>query len=360
MFTKNVTNLQDGFLTALKEVMDTGGVVTVRDQETREIQTVVLEVENPRERIICVPYRQNNVFAMIAETLWVIGGRNDIAYLSKFLPRAADFSDDGIVWRAGYGPRIRSYKGVYTQNVDQVRECARMLYDDPTTRRAVISIFNPDEDFIKKTLDVPCNNWLHLLVRDGYLNATIAVRSNDVVWGMSAINMFEWSVLMELMAVSTDNKVGKMKYLADSCHVYEKHYNRANRIIDYALSKEFVDMYSMGFSPIPIMVTGLGDWDDQNKSILTAIDSNMLTENYIMQHIFDPFLKECANMLMLWNEISTKSSEIPDVVNKLTIGGDFRLAALEYLMRQEFWKEIISDIHITTEEQNFLAQFPTE
>jgi thymidylate synthase len=58
-----------------------------------------------------LPGRNNNVFAQLAETAWVLAGRNDLAFLGHYLPRVADFSDDGRTWRGAYGPRIRRWGG---------------------------------------------------------------------------------------------------------------------------------------------------------------------------------------------------------------------------------------------------------
>src|ERR1700746_3163624 len=63
-----------------------------------------------------LPGRGNNPFATMAETLWVYAGRNDVGTLSKWLPRARDYSDDGKIWDSGYGPRLRHWHN----RVDQI------------------------------------------------------------------------------------------------------------------------------------------------------------------------------------------------------------------------------------------------
>ena len=77
-----------------------------RTGEVSEIKGVNFTLENPLEREVNVPPRRASLPAQIAETLWVLSGRNDVEFISHYLPRAKDFSDDGVVWRAGYGPRL--------------------------------------------------------------------------------------------------------------------------------------------------------------------------------------------------------------------------------------------------------------
>ncbi len=158
----------------------------------------------------------------------MLAGRDDLAYLSHYLPRAGDFSDDGLTWRAAYGPRLRNWNGV-----DQLHECAVLLHDEPATRRAVMSIFDPARDFVDSR-DIPCNNWIHWLVRDDRLHMDIALRSSDVVWGLSGINMFEWSVLHEVLAHWLGVGVGDASYFISSLHLYDRHEERARAIVDSA------------------------------------------------------------------------------------------------------------------------------
>ncbi|WP_161580391.1 thymidylate synthase [Subtercola vilae] len=209
----------------LDQLLLTGVEVSVRGSETRELMHQLVSLTKPLERCIVVPSRNNNVFASIAETMWVIAGRNDIAYLANYLPRAANFSDDGKTWRAGYGPRLRQWHGV-----DQLGSVLNTLADSPSSRRAVMSIFDPAADLLD-SLDIPCTNWLHFTVRDGHLDLNIAVRSNDIIWGFSGINTFEWSVVQEMMAYWLGAKVGITNYFISSLHLYARHFDRATQVV---------------------------------------------------------------------------------------------------------------------------------
>ncbi|HEU5383927.1 MAG TPA: thymidylate synthase [Ktedonobacteraceae bacterium] len=219
-------NMTYAFVDSLRNVLTEGESLAVRGSNIMELRNCLTVLERPQERCLVTPGRRNNIFATIAETMWVLAGRNDLDFLSHYLPRAQDFSDDGQTWRAAYGPRLRNWHGV-----DQLQENITLLRLELSSRRAVMSIFDPSIDFVSSK-DIPCNNWIHWLIRDNRLHMNIVLRSNDIMWGFSGINTFEWSVLHELMATWLNVDVGEATFLASSFHLYERHRQRAQSIIE--------------------------------------------------------------------------------------------------------------------------------
>lgn len=226
-------NASDALIHLSKSLLENASQVPGRTGEVSEIKGVNFTLEKPLEREVGVPPRRASLAAQIAETLWVLSGRNDVEFISHYLPRAKDFSDDGVVWRAGYGPRLRSWHGV-----DQVAAVCQLLTADPHSRRGVINLFDPAEDFIIDTVDVPCNNWLafQTTARDDVdeLDLFVSTRSNDIIWGWSGINQFEWSVLLEIVAWVTGITPGRIHYNIASLHYYPRHQNMIEAIAKYA------------------------------------------------------------------------------------------------------------------------------
>lgn len=231
-------------LQALSTYIQNGDEVSSRSGGTLEMRHVALRIANPLRREILLASRKANIAAQIAETAWVLAGRNDIGWLSHYLPRAVQFSDDEQTWRAGYGPRIRSWwdrpAGSRVANdkpVDQLAEVIAILNKDPNSRRAVISLFDPTVD-LAPGKDIACNNWLAFTLRDGYLDLHVAARSNDLIWGWSGINQFEWSVLQEIVAEAVGAHVGATHYTMASLHVYEHHYHKLVKLEEDTLREE--------------------------------------------------------------------------------------------------------------------------
>lgn len=243
-------NATFAFVGELSTVLERGKPVKVRGKGTKELLARTVALSSPRERLITVPGRRNDVFATIAEVMWVLAGRDDVEFLRRYLHRAPDFSDDGLVWRAAYGPRLRDWQGV-----DQVDEVRKLLLHDPESRRAVAALFDPARDFLRDTQDVPCNNWLHFLRRDGRLDMNIVVRSNDVLWGFSGINTFEWSVLHEMMAFWLGLSVGTATFFISSLHIYDDLKPRGENTLAGFSGRSG---YEQGWTPQPFKT----EWED--------------------------------------------------------------------------------------------------
>lgn len=230
MYTISALGLTDGFIKTARVLKEKGQSVHVRGLNTKELHPCLIELENPCDRTLILPKRGNNPFASLAETMWVLASRSDMEWLSKFLPRCVDYSDDGRVWRAGYGPRMRNWQGY-----DQIKFVQAQLLKDSACRQAIISIWDPALEVpLQKqgTKDWPCSNWIHFMIRNEALDCTVVMRSNDFVFGWSGINVYEWTVLQEILAKSLGLKVGKYYHLSDSMHVYEQHYDKLDQILE--------------------------------------------------------------------------------------------------------------------------------
>jgi thymidylate synthase len=338
-------NLTEAFLSSLRKLMDEGDVVPSRNGDSKEIYCHQVRIDHPEERVIMTPARGANIMAQLAEAMWIMGGRDDMEFLSRYLPRARDYSDDGETWRAGYGPRLRAWPlgdnpSVHSvtnpapdKQVDQVEECLKLLCENLETRRAVAVIFDPARDFCESK-DIPCNNWLHFLVRDGKLNLTVGVRSNDAIWGFSGINMFEWSVLMQMMAHWLDIEVGKMVYTASSFHLYEYHFDKAEKILARDKGKT---LYEWGFRP-PTFSTG---WEDFGPAMAEFFNlEEKIAEGSLpyedIDLVTDEFLRTVLHMLNI-HACFQSGSPIEDLVWHVSSlpECDLKVGAIDWLMRQK-------------------------
>ncbi|MBT2483091.1 MULTISPECIES: thymidylate synthase [unclassified Microbacterium] len=323
-------DVQAAFVEELRSIMEFGEHIEVRGQSTRELRARLIEIKDIRARYVVVPHRHNNVFASIAESMWVISGRNDLGYLGAYLKRAHEFSDDGTTWRAGYGPRLRDWNGI-----DQLAEVVAILRADPSSRRAVVSIFDPDRDFVSSN-DIPCNNWLHFLIRDGRLDLHIAARSTDIWWGFSGINAFEWTLLLEMMAHWLDQEPGRLVFFSSSIHLYQRHFEPATQMLQHVS-----DTGEAHGQDDTAPLTFSTSWDDfpaeleEWMRVETAVRSGDSLDalNYVLT---DPLLTGYARMIdVFW--AFKRGADDTDLERRLCGIGDSRLmiAAAEYLGRPE-------------------------
>jgi thymidylate synthase len=329
MNVMDATSAGDAFIHLAHYVMTTGQIVQSRQGvKVRELTGVTVEILNPLQRVICLPHRNNNIFATVAETLWVLGGRNDMAFLSHYLPRAVDYSDDGKTWRGGYGPRLRNWNGI-----DQIEEIIVLLKEDPLSRRAVISLFDPNTDF-ENSKDIPCNNWLQFLIRDGKLHMHVTQRSCDILWGFSGINTFEWSVLQECISKILGVDVGPVKWFIGSAHIYENVWERLDSIIRY--SSYFQNMYSLLINTVRMKINTLAHLDNdlemffENEAVIRNHEWN---NEDIIHKISNDFIREALWMMMIYNN-QKDFDLVSNILNKEMIDADLKTAVKEYLTRK--------------------------
>jgi len=214
-------------------------------------------------------------------------------------------------------------------------------------------IFDPSRDYVDSK-DIPCNNWLHFIIRNNRLHMSVVIRSNDVMWGFSGINAFEWSVLHEMMAYWTNSVVGDFSYFISSFHLYSYHYKRAQKILAYAKDKT---LYDFGFThapfqtPLELFDDTLLRWFEWERRIRDGI----INTPEEIAGIKDEFLQNCAQMLYIFNRYKANASlqEIADLVTALP-SNDFKIAAIEYITRNTDYKSLIK---LSIQEENYFHYF---
>ncbi|HBE9081600.1 thymidylate synthase [Serratia fonticola] len=224
----------------LEKVLTEGASISTRNGDAVTIYDVSMILRNPRSRHLSLVGRKNNIFSTFAEAMWVLAGDNRIKpYLTFFLPRAPKYSDDGVIWRAAYGERL--YAHGQLENVIQ-----QFKNDGIFTRRAVISLYMPDRDtndslknvyHLENSVDIPCNNLIHFFITpDKKLNIKIIQRSGDLIFGISNINIFEFSLLQEIVLsilqreVDSQIKLGYLHQSVTNLHIYENRIDQAKEI----------------------------------------------------------------------------------------------------------------------------------
>jgi thymidylate synthase len=329
------------------ELLANGQEVISRNGTVKELLHVDIMIENPRERCLVLSHRNDNIFAKIAETLWVMAGRNDIKWLSAYLPRAVDYSDDGTSWRAGYGARLRRY-GYHFDNsfndpgVDQIKAVYNLLRKDKYSRRAVMSMWDPTTDY-GDSKDIPCNDWFQFQARDTKLHMDVAQRSSDLLWGFSGTNTFEWSVLHEAMASWLGLDVGEFHYHIGNLHLYKPHWERVAKIIeDFVPFNPLVHyptgtIYEHQINPIHIWT----DYQDFHDDLMTVFQLEEQARDGDFQVIpadvvRDPFLSSCAGMLQLYWQLETvkDGGNVLIDLDRIPAHSDFYAAAREHIGRK--------------------------
>ena len=209
-------------------------------------EPVTICFENPRNRVLFNESRDANPFFHLYESLWMLAGRNDVAPLKYYASTIDQFSDDGKTFNGAYGYRWRKQdiskfwgddRIRVTKPVDQLDLLIKHLQQKPESRRAVLQMWNVEDDLLKidSSKDVCCNLSVCFSVRytderEGqvaeqgesprYLDMTVTNRSNDMIWGLLGANVVHFSYLLEYMAEQIGVEVGKQYHFTNNLHVY--------------------------------------------------------------------------------------------------------------------------------------------
>jgi thymidylate synthase len=246
----------------LTTIVDYGRVVSPRGQATLEVlhaNSIVLDLAQP---VVTSPERKLNYRFQCAEALWILSGSNELAPLTRFVKRMAEFSDDGQTLAGAYGPPI-------TRQLDYV---VNALVKDRDTRQAVLTIWQPNP---RPSKDIPCTVAMTFSIRDGRLHQHVFMRSSDAWLGIP-YDMFSFACvglkvacLYNLHAITRFEAApvvspGQLTISMTSSHLYERDLPAVDRVLDSPLSDP-VD-------PVPADVLLTGRWCALEDSLIAVRD----------------------------------------------------------------------------------------
>lgn len=187
---------------------------------TDELLHAALELSNPRDRWIASRAPAINIAFALAEVVWIVRGRNDSAFLNYFNGKLSEYAGSGETYHGAYGHRLRHAAGF-----DQIEAAYEALKANPDSRQVVLQIWDGSTDFPAEegkpvSPDVPCNIVAILKVRDGRLEWTQIMRSNDLFRGF-VHNVVQFTCLHEIMAGWLGLELGSYHHFSDSLHVYK-------------------------------------------------------------------------------------------------------------------------------------------
>lgn len=219
------TNVNMALVKALMGVRSEGLLQSSRNGTVLVYPTPVSTVYiHPDQRVLFSPMRRANHAFHLLEALWMLAGRGDVGFVSKFVSNMKNYSDDQRSLWGAYGYRWRNFFGF-----DQIESAITELRKNPESRRVVLSMWNamntrealPDHFVaINGGKDVPCNTHIYLSILEGMLNMTVCCRSNDILWGAYGANAVHMSFLQEYIAGKVGVGLGTYTQMSNNLHLY--------------------------------------------------------------------------------------------------------------------------------------------
>lgn len=189
--------------------------------------------------------------SIIHELLWFIAGDTNIKYLVDHdvriwnewpyaaFQKSAEYqgetieefverikTNDAFAKKYGnlgpvYGKQWRNFNGV-----DQLEWLINEIRKNPTSRRLIISAWNPSE--IEDMALPPCHCFMQFYVNEGKLSCQLYQRSADIFLGVP-FNIASYSLFTMMIAQVCNLKPGTFVHTIGDAHIYLNHLEQVNR-----------------------------------------------------------------------------------------------------------------------------------
>lgn len=195
---------------------------------------LILELENysytlpPYVRFQNFESRKMNLPYTKEEFLWYLkGDKFDQSICEKAKIWKDIVNSDGSI-NSNYGQYI------FHGEDNQFDNVVRILKEDRDSRRASISILSKDH-LLSDTKDVPCTYSMNFRIREGKLNMTVHMRSQDAIYGMASdapcFSFIHEMLLNALREFYPDLEYGDYFHFVDSLHVYQRHFAMLDKLL---------------------------------------------------------------------------------------------------------------------------------
>ena len=172
-------------------------------------------------KFINFEYRKLNINYIKKEIQWYFKG--DLEDLS--------ICDEAAIWKKCVtNGKLNSNYGYYLFTKAGLGFVVNELIRDQDSRRALVSIFNSHQHLFADNNDVPCTATLGFRIRDGVLNMTVHMRSQDAIYGLGNDLPF-FNLCWEIVSVALNIPQGKYHHFVESFHVYERHFDMLDTIL---------------------------------------------------------------------------------------------------------------------------------
>jgi thymidylate synthase len=335
VYVINARNVNDAYALGMDALGLYGLRVLSRAGNTLEYPGPVVTVyERPTERVLFDEHRDANPFFHFMESLWMLAGRRDVAFIKHFNKRMDSYSDNGTDFHGAYGYRWRKHfdldGGGASGLPDQLDTVVRELSENPYSRRAVVAMWDPVADLGGRGKDLPCNTHIYFKLRraeeesPAALDMTVCNRSNDIIWGCYGANAVHLSMLQEYMAARLNSPVGIYTQISDSWHAYVDVFAEKTQPFQPRACP-----YELGQVTHRPMVENPSYWDKDLKLFLE--EGGQSAELY-----YNPFFLEVATPIWwAWDAYQRKEYSAALNLAEVIKASDWRRACVEWLRRRK-------------------------
>jgi thymidylate synthase len=203
--------------------------------------------------------------SIVYELIWMLRGDTNVRFLNEHGVRIWDeWADSNGELGPVYGAQWRSWNGPDGQVVDQIAGVVSEIKRNPTSRRLVVSAWNPS--LVDQMALPPCHTLFQFYVHAGRLSCQLYQRSGDIFLGVP-FNIASYALLTMMIAQATDLQPGEFIHTFGDVHLYLNHLEQArlqlerqprplpkivlNPAVRSILDFEYSDVSLTGYEPHP-------------------------------------------------------------------------------------------------------------
>lgn len=163
-----------------------------------------------------------------------------------------------------YGVQWRDWKGFDGVPSDQLRALVQGINQDPTSRRHIVTAWNPGE--LDQMCLPPCHMMFQCRVSKGKaLDMAVYMRSCDVFLGLP-FNIASYAALQRLIAYETGFDSGDLTFFLGDAHIYNNHQDQVAEVLS---RKPYRQPYLEGHKGVSISLWDFGPSDFTLKDYVT-------------------------------------------------------------------------------------------
>ncbi|HLP79166.1 MAG TPA: thymidylate synthase [Acidobacteriota bacterium] len=197
----------DVWCKALSQIQQNGKEYIERNNRSCiEMRNLLLTIERCDQTIL------EPIHVLTRSDKWIYPDLGDVAQVI-LSPKSASSYD------YSYGKRLFSTSDAVNQIDGFV---VPILQKDPTSRKAVALLFDPQTDSNPLNKENPSMIAFDFKIRDGKLHITGFIRSSDMFIGWPA-NIYQMYVIQEYVAKKLHVPLGSMTTISTSAHIFAEH-----------------------------------------------------------------------------------------------------------------------------------------
>jgi thymidylate synthase len=173
----------------------------------------------------CLTTKKLHLRSILHELLWFLAGDTNIRYLKENGVRIWDpWADEQGNLGPVYGQQWRSWAAPDGRSIDQIGGILETLRRDPSSRRMVVSAWNPAD--LERMALPPCHCLFQFYAAHGRLSCQLYQRSADVFLGVP-FNIASYSLLTLMIAQVGGLEPGEFVHTLGDAHLYLNHLDQA-------------------------------------------------------------------------------------------------------------------------------------